>query len=473
MENLDSNSTMCCSTHSDKVAKAACISTKELLCFECLLEKAKASVPVKELEEMSEGVEKLILDCLKEKQRAQRKNNYIDEYKKKTEDAKEKLSKEIHCFYEQLTEKIVKMKDNTLLSLEAKNTLLLEMCNKDEEKLKTATRMINTHLDKLSEAKGTDFDKFKAEVEKIMNKLDDIVDHESCPEAVFHASKQLNEVIHMSESMIGEVIFFASDHYEALGPTITESKENPEGTILEDPTSVVQPKLGSDEVIEEIKPIVIPRERIPSKEPDSPESIQVPEENGKSKGKQKNPIKKQEKKRIKLFKRSSKQDIQEDDLQVYEEFNFKNENSEQEARHLVNRTVTLSEFPDDLSTSFKFTKLVPIGLRRIGLLSENHSSIFLCGLDGKIQCTKTYPKDALISIVEMADDMIAVLNNKATTIETLKVIDKRFEVKNTINLKLDISKVTGFDYLKKNPTWLLGPKWNMSFLIKRERKSNL
>ncbi|XP_060590511.1 uncharacterized protein LOC132745580 [Ruditapes philippinarum] len=460
-----------CSTHSDEVAKAACISTKELLCFDCILEKAKASEPVKELQKMSDGVEKLILDSLMENQKAQRKNNYIDVYKRKAEDAKEKVSDQIHCFYKELSEKITKMRDNTLLSLEAKYTLFLEMCNKDEEKLKTTTQRINEHLDKLSSAKEDDLDKFKAELEEIMKKLDDIADHESCPEADFHASKKLKEVILMPESKIGEVSLYANDHYEELGPTEgAENETNPEGKGFEEPPPAIPPKpeskiVDSDEV-SYVKSKVIPHKNtISSNESGS----QVPEDNWKSKGDQKKRAK-EKKTRTSFFPWKSKPDKLQDKLQDYEEVSFTNEKYEREARYLVNKTVTLSEFPGGLSTSFKFTKLIPIGLSKIGLLSEKHSSIFVCGLDGKIQCTNNYPKDAVISIVEMTDDMIAVLNKTGTSIETVKVTDKRFEVKNTISIKLDISKVTGFDYSKTKSQFAIGTETEYVILDKKGKK---
>jgi hypothetical protein len=470
MEKLHSYSAMC-STHSDEVAKAVCVGTKELLCFKCSMEKAKASEPVMELEKMSEGVEKLILDSLMEKQKAQRKNNYIDVYKRKAEDAKENVSDQIHCFYKELSDKIIKMRDNTLVSLEAKYTLFLEMCNKDEEKLKTTTQRINEHLDKLSSAKGADLDKFKAELEEIMTKLDDIADYESCPEAGFHASKKLKEVILMPEGNIGEVSLYANDHYEKLGPTEdVKNKTNPEETIFEEPPPAIPPKpeskiVDSDEVRYE-KPKVVPRKNTST----SIESgSQVPEDNRKSKGDQ-NKSAKEKKTRTSFFPWKSKPDKLEDKLQDYEEVSFTNENKEREARYLVNKTITLSEFPSGLSTSFKFTKLIPVGLSRIGLLSEKHSSIFVCGLDGKIQCTKNYPKDAVISIVEMTDDIIAVLNKTGTSIETVKVTDKRFEVKNTINFKLDISKVTGFDYSKTKSQFAIGTETEFVILDKKGKK---
>jgi hypothetical protein len=435
------------------------------------MEKAKASVPVKELEKLTAGVEKLILDSLMEKQKAQRKNNYIDVYKRKAEDAKEKVSDQIHCFYNELSEKITKMRDNTLLSLEAKYTLFLEMCNKDEEKLKTTTQMINEHLDKLSSAKEDDLDKFKAELEEIMKKLDDIADHESCPESGFHASKKLKEVIFMPESKIGEVSLYANDHYEKLGPTEgTENKTKPDETIFEEPPPVIPPKpeskiVDSDEV-SYVKPKVIPRKKSSSS---NESGWQVPEDNRKSEGDQ-NETAKEEKPRKRFFRWKSKPDKLEGKLQDYEEVSLTNENQEREARYLVNKTVTLTEFPGGLNTSFKFTKLIPIGLNRIGLLSQNHSSIFVCGLDGKIQCTNNYHKDAVISIVEMTDDMIAVLNKTETSIETVKVTDKTFEVKNTINFKLDISKVTGFDYSKTKSQFAIGTETEYVILDKKGKK---
>ncbi|XP_060557423.1 uncharacterized protein LOC132717864 [Ruditapes philippinarum] len=473
MEKLHSYSAMC-STHSDEVAIAACVGTKELLCFKCSMEKAKASVPVKELDKMSEGGEKLILDFLMEKQKAQRKNNFIDIYKRKAEGAKNKVSDQIHCFYKELSEQIIKMRDNTLLSLEEKYTLFLEMCNKDEEKLKTTTQMINEHLDKLSSAKGADLDKYKAELDEIMKKLDDIADHESCPEADFHASKKLKDDILMPESKIGEVNLFASDHYEKLGPTEgAENYKNPKETNFEETPPTIPPKpvsktVGSDEVNYE-KPKVIPRKKSSTS---NESGWQIPEDNRKSKGDQNESAKedKEEKPRKKFFRWKSKPAKLEDKLQDYEEVSLKNENQERQARYLVNKTVTLSEFPDGLSTSFKFSKLIPIGLSRIGLLSEKHSSIFVCGLDGKIQCTNNYPKDAVISIIEMTDDMIAVLNKTETSIETVKVTDKRFEVKNTINFKLDISKVTGFDFSKTKSHFAIGTESEYVILDKKGKK---
>jgi hypothetical protein len=70
-------------------------------------------------------------------------------YKKKAEDAKNIMWDQIQCFNEKLSEKNVNMKDNTLLTLDAKYTLFLEGCNVDEKKLNTTMQMINKHLEKL------------------------------------------------------------------------------------------------------------------------------------------------------------------------------------------------------------------------------------------------------------------------------------------------------------------------------------
>ncbi|XP_045165083.2 uncharacterized protein LOC123529001 [Mercenaria mercenaria] len=476
METSQNYFTPMCSVHNDAVAKAVCLKNKELLCLQCAIGKAKLDAyTIQEIDKISEGKEKLKLEYIVMKQIASRKENFIVEYERKAGEVTENLQQQVKKMYDQLSEELSKLKENTLHSVESKRDLFLKDLYSNKKELDGVQKTINENLEKLSVATVSDVDSFESQLQEVKKKLaDEIPDLNSNPEGVFIASKMFQETMSKSKGVLGEVNLSNMDHYSL--PTQDESQAN--NAVYLEPTASIgsqPPKLppkpdavASDEYCE--KPKLLPRNAeaknkrtsinedtsqtvmkttpgndITTSQTDSKKTETVAEPKQE----------KAKKPKFKLFGGLSAKEKPREKLEDYEDVTFTPKTPVQ-AKYLINRTITLSGL-QSIHAPMKFSKLVTIGPDRIGLLTRTQSTVVVAQLDENTNI-KPY-RNGVTSIAATENDQLAILTKKdGNKIETVCVTDKGFDTKSTIDLKVELSDVTGFDYSKNKSRFAIGTR---------------
>ncbi|XP_045165535.2 uncharacterized protein LOC123529318 isoform X2 [Mercenaria mercenaria] len=491
METSQNYVTPMCSAHNDAVAKAVCLKNKELLCFQCAIAKAKLDVyTIQEIDKISEGKEKLKLEYILMKQIASRKETFIVEYERKAGEVKENLEQEVKKMYDQLSEELCKLKENTLHSVESNSDSFLKDLYSNKKELDGVQKTINENLEKLSVATVSDVESLESQLQEVKKKLtDEIPDLDSNPEGVFTASKMFQEAMSKSKGVLGEVTLSNMDHYSL--PTQDESQANK--TAYSIPTAIIgsqppkiPPKPGafsSDEYHE--RPKLFPRnaeakpKRASITEDTSQMAMKIAPGNDMTAAKTDSKMspktetvpeskpEKAKKSKFKIF--GGPKDKPREKLEDYEDVSFAPKTPIQ-AKYLINTTLPLSGL-DSIHTPLKFEKLVTIGPDRIGLLNRKQSSVVVAQLDGNVHI-KQYP-DGVTSIAAMENNQLAILTQKeGNKIETICVTDKGFDTKNTIDLKEELSDVTGFDYSysKNKSRFAIGTKTKQVFIDGKGKK---
>ena len=465
-----------CSIHKDDVALSVCLNTKELLCFNCSMEKVKSSDRniVKEIAKLSDKPEKLLLMCILAKQKVAMKQHSIDKYREKTKAIKENINDKVCKFYDQLLEKLRKMRDDTFDSIETNCDLFLKTCNDNKKELETLAKTIDEQLDRFSGERKSDAEKI--EHENVMGKINKINGYETIiPDGSFIQKSYLEEAISKSENSLGEVKIFNLHIYDESVPSLgNENKVHSDVKTVRSGLQNTSPSgvsSTSEEDCEEKRKVIQHGQSSNIERPTSEgtklqskrQASEYKDDGAKSINIETKDSSKLEKSRSWGFFRKDKTS---EKLQELEDVEFIKGNLPQ-ARHLVNTTKSLSQLPTQFRTPFKFSKLVSVGPRRLVLLSKEHSSIFVIGLDGMVQDFKTYDKDRLVSIVGMADDTIAVLKDIEAEIEIIQISDQKFQLKSTIQLSMDISEFTGLDYTKTKSQFAIGTEGQYVLIDKK------
>ncbi|XP_045165891.2 uncharacterized protein LOC123529577 [Mercenaria mercenaria] len=471
-----------CDIHHEDVAQALCHYHKKLLCLSCVLEKAKSpECSFTELRKISGDKDTLMVECLSVKQMTAKKKRLLDDHEQKTSTLKDKLEKNVIELHDELTTRLVGMKDKCLMTIDKSAKTVTAGNEQIKQQLVTLETAINDTIDKLSAESIEDVVDIQTKLKEVKTEvMENIPDKDTVPEGDFKPNDHLREIIMKSGASLGHAYLIDQERYAKVGevtdgardrtskPWYASSDEIVYGTEkgkLDSAKADVNTKQTGSLIEASEKQSSERSKREQSTEIDDKSQTSPGGKSGKTRGgifkwfsfdKRKSDLSEgkakgigtdtKEHQRISTLpkKRTSSGPDNTDSENIYQDSTFYRP-SYMSPKYLINKTVMASDMRQQFPSACKFSKLVDLGDGYIGMLSEIHNSLVLLGTDGHVFGKKTF-KEGKHNIAAVGNQEIAVIAEPGLQVSKFKVSGKGFTIVASFIVNEEISNITGFDF---------------------------
>lgn len=478
-----------CDRHPDDTAHVLCRRHRELLCYTCGLERAsERECSIIEIRKISTERDRLLIENLAVKQLAKDKKHLVERHDTYIESLKSNLEQEVLDVHFKLVQRLDKLKDDCLKSIETQTRTITKSNKQIDQKLALIENTADQNIDKLSCNSTEDITTVKLNTEEVKSDLkDSILNRNARPQGTFKPNTILFNTVLQEDISLGHLTIIEDEACEnnerfskcnTVGNTsdVFKRKQIHGSEISKREVVTRNPKpyerqpcsvqLSSDEVSPDtdddyLEPIsyinttiCYSRSDVKDKDDTTP--------------KQKSDHVTPKERKAKSFSGAPRRYIpisktvdmpqekviigeRKDDPYCLKSFSGYKENiyNDIEFNSLnsitTDKTVTISGMRSHFRSACKFSKLVYLGSSRIGMLSKVHNSIVVVNLNGSVLNTKTKIR-GLVNIASVGKEKLALLIENGRQVCILDVSRVGGSTTDCFSVQERFECITGFDF---------------------------